>query len=585
MPYPLDAVQVFDGLQYRDYSKENAVTSQTFRPLGWTPQLSNALYLGFHPDQNKQTCIGDAQFPERMVLYFFFPTSQRTALNESTTASGQKPPTLVWEFQSKLDRALNSNNDPQGGATDNQDGTSGDVAFDPDRWRPLAVIEDSTKSLTRQGRVVLRGPGVDCLATPSPRPTDDDRRFWIRCRMVGGTYAKEDIPEISFVSVNVVQVENRSTFQNEVVGIGDGIRSLFVLGNQPVDPKSVQLVLVNDSTGTESPCVLQENFYASKRGDLHFTLNPNSGEVQFGNGKQGRPPAVGETLVAKSYLAGGGANGNIPANTIKDPPLGVSGLDSVINPRAAEGGMNEESMDELLERAPRVLRGNTRAVTKDDYRQLSEDVPGVGRAIVLPQALPQYPGLKIPGAVTVVVIPKVPLRDTTGQSTPAQYIPSSELLEAVKDKLNDCRPAGMEIAVVGPRQHRLSLQVTVTQAAGITENQAKDQVRAALEHYFQPVEDPEVLPKIDPVTHQSRKLPSPRWEIGTLIYPSRLYEVLFSAKDSDTNQPLVQDIAELTLRDSGEKFELGRAVELNQDELPVVDVTVQITPVNDRRRT
>ncbi len=569
IPYPLDAVQVFDGLQFEDYSKTNEAGTQSLRPLGWTPQLANALYLGFHPDQGAgNQGVGEAVFPGRMVLYFFFPLGRKPVVQNdgNTTVSGRELPTLVWEYQSKFDA-------PDG------------ATFDPDRWRPLTVIDDSTKSLTRQGRVVLRGPGADCRATKSPKPTDEESRFWIRCRLVGGTYPKEDIPEISFVRGNVVEVENRSTIQNEVVGIGDGTQSQFQFKNQPVDKDSLKLVLVTDGDGSEQPCQLKGDLYDSSPDDLDFTLNPNSGEIRFGNGKQGRIPGAGQTLIATSYLAGGGSSGNIRADSIKDPPLGVSGLESVTNPRPAAGGMDEEPLKDLLDRAPRVLRGDARAVTKDDYRRFAEEIPGVGRAIVLPQTLVRHPGLKIPGAITVVVIPQAPIRDLTGQEGPPKFLPPTELLSAVFDRLDECRPAGTELDVVPPRLRELELKVSVTPAPGISENQAKDQVQKALEHYFQPVDDPTVLPRVDPATHQAAKAQAARWEIGTPIYPSRLYEVLFSAKDSDSNKPLIQDIAELVLKDSGQVVLLGKSLEPDRDELPHVRITVEITPVTGRRRS
>ena len=579
VPYPLDAVQVFDGLNYADYSKTNDSGTQTVHPLGATPQIANALYLGFHPDQETPIL---SVFPEQVVIHFFFPPKQKTVVQDSdTTSFGQQLPKLIWEYKSNLDNPDNTASNTTGTDTSQND-TAPPKPFDPDRWRPLTVIEDSTKSLTQEGRFVLRGPGADCLAMQSPKPTDDESRFWIRCRLTGGTYAKEDVPEISFVRCNVVNVENRSTIQNEFVGLGDGTQNLFRLQNQPVDRESLELVLVNDD-GSEEACQLKDDFYASTRDDLHFTLNQNSGEIQFGNGDQGRTPGAGQSVVAKSYRAGGGISGNIAADSIKDPPQGVSGLESVTNPRPAQGGIDEELLKDLLDRAPRVLRGDARAVTKDDYRRFAEEIPGVGRAIVLPQRLPQHPGLKIPGAITVVVIPKAPIRNVDGQSGPGKFLPPVELLNAVYTRLNDSRPAGTELAVVAPRLHELDLLVSVVPSPGISENQAQNQVKQALEHYFQPVEDAPILPAIDPITHQARRPPAPRWEIGSLIYPSRLYEVLFSARDSENGMPLVQDIADLTFKDGAQVVALGRSLQLENDELPYVRVTVQIASGTNRR--
>lgn len=560
VPYPLDCVQVFDGLDYEDYSKANDTGTATFRPLGWTPQLGNILYLGFHPDKAYLDKDFEATFPDKMVLRFFFPIQRQT----SKSASGQSLPTLQWEYQSKGDKTA--------------------ITFEADRWRPLTVIDDKTASLTREGDITLRGPGADCLATQSPKQIDDDRRYWIRCRFISGQYAKEDIPEIAFVRCNVVEVENRATVQNEVVGIGDGNTREFTFQNVPVDPKSVELVLVHEN-GVEERCDLKEDLFKSKSGDLSFTLNPNSGVIQFGDGKNGRIPDAGASLIAKSYRAGGNAEGNVRADAIKDPPLGVSGLDSVTNPRPAVGGTREETLDDLIKRAPRILRGDARAVTKDDYKRFTEEIPGVGLAIVRPKTLPEYPGLEIPGAITVVVIPESPVRGAVGQSGPPRYTPSPELLTAVRNRLEEIKPAGTELAVTPPRPHLLELSVTITPQPWISDDQAKEQIKKVLEHYFQPVEDKSDLPEIDPATHQRRKPPMPRWDVGSPLYPSRLYEVLFAATETDSDRRIVEGVADLMLKNSGTEIKPGDVLTLDPDELPDVAVTVKTTPPTGRRNS
>lgn len=554
IPYPVDAVQVFDGLNYRDFSELNSSGSgaQPLRPLGWTPQIDNALYLGFHPDQADTELPG--RFPDQMVLYFFFPASRLTPVRSGQApASGQALPTLVWEYQSRNDR------DPSR------------VSFDADRWRPLTTISDMTASLKREGQIILRGP-ADCMATTSPLPVDDERRFWIRGRLVNGSYPTEQTPEIAFVRANVVEVENRATFLNEVVGIGDGTTTKFQLRNHPVDADSLTLVLVSSDNAAPQPCLRQDDLYLSKLDDLHFTLNPNSGEIQFGNGKQGVIPGAGLRIVALSYRAGGGTSGNIPAGAIKDPPLGTRALDVVTNPRPALGGMDEETLAALLERAPRILRGDARAVTKDDYRRFAEEIPGVGRAIVLPQYLRQHPGLQIPGAVTVIVIPASPRPQVPGDSGPPRFEPAQELLDSVARRLDECRPAGTEVEAAPPRLRTLNLHVEVTRTERVTDNQAREQIKNILEDYFRPVGD---APPESPVS---------RWVPGTPIYPSRLFEVLLTARDSVSDAILVRDVVVVQLQDHGAPIRVGESLILDPDELPHVLATVQLTPPGGRRR-
>lgn len=568
VPYPLELVQVFDGLNYDDFSEINAGAAKSLRPLGWTPQKGNALYLGYAADPIDQ----EARFPDRMVLQFFFPDSRPSPIRGGffdTESSGL--PTLVWEYASKLDR-------------DRLEDGKTESSFDADRWRPLTLLEDSTKSLTCEGRVVLRGPGEDCLATPSPKPVDDNLRFWIRCRLADGNYPKELIPEISFVRSNVVEVEHRSTQLNEVVGICDGIQSKFQLQQHPIDAASLELVLMDGGDNIVEKCIKKDDLYSSLPNDLHFTLNANSGEIRFGDGKKGRIPGSAQKLVATAYRAGGGANGNVGAGAITDPPLGVAGIESVTNPREAKGGEDEESLESLKKRAPRILRGDARAVTEDDYRQLAETVPGVGRAIVLSQFLPNHPGLKIPGAVTVVIVPSIPLAPVDGNEAPPKFIPTQGVLSAVARKLDACRPAGTELVVTAPRIRELLLNVVVRPASGVSEYQVREEISKALEYYFRPVELRSSLPDVDPVSHQRRKT-LPRWEVGSPIYPSRLYEVLLTAKDSTNDLKLIQSVTKVSLKDSGIEIPVESELSLEPDQLPLVVVSVEISAATGRGRS
>lgn len=572
VPYALNSVQVFDGLSYDDYSETNASTSLSLRPLGWTPQHGNAFYLGYDVGATDRVGapIHNAAFPDEIVLHFFLPDSRPSPIRGGESANDSELPMLVWEYVSKFDRELSETGEI-------------DRDFSADRWRPLTVFEDSTKSLTSEGNIILRGPGADCLATHSPKAVDDKLRFWIRCRLTDGDFPKELVPEISFVRSNVVQVEHMSTHYNEVVGIGDGTQSQFQLENHPVDKDSLQLVVMNDDESGTEACVQKDDLYLSSRDDLDFTLNPNSGEIRFGNGKKGKVPGAGQKLVALSYRAGGGIIGNVPAHAIKDPPLGVSNIDSVTNPRPAMGGIDEETLQSLKERAPRVLRGDARAVTEDDYRRFAEEIPGVGRAIVLSQYLPEHRGLKIPGAVTVIVVPSIPLPDVNGNDGPPRFVPTQGLLEAVVRRLDKCRPAGTELVVTAPRVRQLELDVAVVPASDISEHQVRDQIKKVLEHYFRPVEVASTGPEVDPLTFQRRKPPPLRWDIGTPIYPSRIYEVLLTATDSENGSKLIQSVSGVKLMDQGREIPPGEALPLESDQLPYVLVTVRITANAGRR--
>lgn len=103
--------------------------------------------------------------------------------------------------------------------------------------------------------------------------------------------------------------------------------------------------------------------------------------VIFGDGEFGRIPPKG-ALIKASYRVGGGAHGNLPAQSITTiaaaPDLALAGA-SVTNPAPATGGADRESVAHAVAQAPAVFRSRRRAVTKEDYERLALDFQGVGK--------------------------------------------------------------------------------------------------------------------------------------------------------------------------------------------------------------
>ena len=562
--YPLDAVQVQDGVEYLDYSTANEQGSG-FRPLGWTPQPGNALYLGFKPFAAKELG-GDGrksnqnlpQFPARLVLRVFLPTA--SGAKPKPTLSGGPPPerptqVLVWEYRSDLDLPTGETVDPL------------------DRWRPLTVLADETAAFTREGNVELRGPGTDVLATQEGKPTPDDKpRYWLRCRLAAGAFARDAVPAVAFLRANAVEVESLATYTDEVLGESDGFRRQYALRHLPVNPDSLEIQVEGPGDLTES-WERRDDFLASTPDDKHYTLNATSGQVLFGDGRSGRLPPPGGIVVASTYRAGGGAAGNVKAAAINSPPARVVGIELATNPRPAVGGTDEESIEALTERAPLALRGDSRAVTQDDYRRFAELVGGVAKANTVPLRHPDYPGLDVPGALTVVVVPD----DTSLEAQPSQ-----DLLALTARELDRVRTVATEVFVTGPRYRRVNVRVRVTARVEGTETQVKEGVRQAIEEYLAVVRRPE-QPKVVPAGEVRPRVvsrPKPAyplgWPFGEDFYPSRLYEVILSARDEASQDLLVRSVTSLEVLADGEKVQ--DRLQFGPDELPACTATVEVDP-------
>lgn len=573
VPYPLDAVQVFDGAEFADESGANERAGGSFRPFGWTPREGSAVYLGFLPPAGDPQGHQPAAFPARVVVQVYRPAGAVEPPEPTRRRPPPKPPqSVVWEYQS--DRDL-----PPG-----QTRATRPTADPLPRWRRLETVDDQTAAFTREGRFVFRGPRPDALATLGGRPTPDgEPRFWVRCRLESGTYPQARVPEVGFVRANAAEAEHRATHRDEVLGESDGFAREYRLRNAPVDPASLELDVEPLGGGPER-WERRDDLLASKADSGHYTLDAATGGVTFGNGRRGRLPPPRALVVARKYQAGGGRAGNVPANSVTGPPPGATGIEAVTNPRPATGGTDEETFEELREVVPSILRGDGRAVTRSDYERVAGRADGVAKAAVLPLAHPDYPGLTVPGAVTVVVVPDDPPEGRDGR--PAGPQPTQDLLDRVYRDLDAVRPLGTELFVAPPRYRPVEVRARVEPADGVAESQARDAVRKAVEDYLAPVRrpDPKPAPALPAPAGQApagRPAPKPPehprgWPFGQEFIPSRLYPVILGAAGDD-GRPLVRS-AEFEFTIGGEPGDMSRPYRFDADELPVGQAEVDVTP-------
>ncbi len=114
------------------------------------------------------------------------------------------------------------------------------------------------------------------------------------------------------------------------------------------------------------------DFYGSGPRSRHYVLDHLTGEMRFGDGLNGLIPPAGIGNIRLGALSNRrGKAGNRPAGTIVQLKTTVPYVDKVTNTEAAAGGADAETLDSLLERAPRTLRHGNRAVTVEDYEDLA----------------------------------------------------------------------------------------------------------------------------------------------------------------------------------------------------------------------
>lgn len=465
---PLVAVQVYDGAGFVDATEKQADPAGAYFPFGRTPQPGNALYLGFEPKPQAQGPL----FPADVRFQLFLPPAQTAGRPQSLPPDeGVPPPAVplarfVFEYRNRADLVA---------------------------WREARMFDDATHAFVDEGALRIAGP-TD--STPTVEGVIDRPLHWLRCRLVQTLYPAGHAPEIEGLVPNTVPASALTTALGEVAGEGNGRPNQTLrLRSAPVVIDTLQLA---DSQGTQWQRI--DDLRAAGADDPVFMLDPGTGTLTFGDGEHGRIPAAGVELVAIRYRYGGGTEGNVGTGAIKDILSPLTGVRSASNRRPAQGGAAAETVDELRRRAPSILRTRDRAITVEDYAELAERFGQVSKAIALPLVHPGYPGLDVPGSVTVVIVPD-------GEDREPQ--PSADLLRAVLASLAGKRAVGVELHVKGPTLTRIGVDARLDVAPEASFARVVDDARAGLDRF----------------------LAAREWPFGRDFDPTRLYGILLEVKD------------------------------------------------------
>jgi hypothetical protein len=163
----------------------------------------------------------------------------------------------------------------------------------------------------------------------------------------------------------------------------------FTLNQTGVVKPSVSVTVNEGAGGTTVDYSLVDRFIDATNTDNVFSLVLNSDDsstLVFGNGVYGKVPTVNAT-VSVYYRRSRGSAGNVDANTITEfesltntlgPPY--DGIVITPNTVKASGGTNSESISSLQLNIPASFRSQDRAVSIQDYRDLTLRVSGISKS-------------------------------------------------------------------------------------------------------------------------------------------------------------------------------------------------------------
>jgi hypothetical protein len=481
-------------------------TSIPFQPASATAFSSSpAFYLGFLLPAGRG-------FSQSAVSLYF---SLRTPMFGEAAPQADKRPEIVWE------------------------------RWNGRQWNRL-VVSDETSALTRTGQIDFLPPSDIAQKSEFGR-----LRYWLRARWAEGQYPF--IPRANRILLNTTMASQGVTLWNEVLGSSDGGKNQIfraasapILNGQRLEvrelelPSAAEQEAIRIEEGEDAITVIPEtggqgreiwvswrqtpDFYSSGPRDRHYMLDHLTGEIRFGDGLIGMiPPAGAGNIRLAQYRTGGGRAGNRPAGSIVQLKTAVPYVDGVTNHEPSTGGADIESVDSLIDRAPRAIRHNNRAVTMEDFEDMAMLAsPEVARAKCAPlrnlaidpldqntpiDPLTGLPGLR--GHVSVIIVP------CSDRPRPS---PSLELVKRAQAFLEANSAPTASISVVGP----LYLRVDVEAEIALASLEGAGEVELA------------VLQKLDAFLHPLTGGSDDKgWDFGREPHLSDLYALLESIAGVD----------------------------------------------------
>jgi hypothetical protein len=389
------------------------------------------------------------------------------------------------------------------------------------RYRALDTTTTATDGLGGPSIVQLTLPGRDLLTLwdnieplepgvgnlPPPLDDLDDRLItWIRVRLDSGAAAQAGQSNFGLVwaGINATTVCQRAHVEAEPLATGTGQPDQVVtLSHAPVVAGSVKLS-VTTAAATEPWAEIDDLLAAGPEvppSDPRipvgvstasatllpckvFVLNPESGELHFGDGLRGCRPPFNATLRVEYDFSVGRA-GNVGVGAINAGPTLPAGF-SVSNPLPTWGGTDSENVSEGEKQIPRYLQHRDRLVTVDDFATITRRTPGVeiGRVEVLPafnpDLVPNEPG-DAPGAVTVMVIPKY------DANQPDAPMPDRVFLNTICQYLDPRRLVTTEVFLRGPAYKKIWISVGIRVDPGASVATVRESVKQALLRLVSPL--------------------------------------------------------------------------------------------------
>lgn len=476
---------------YNDFNYHSIAAGAEFKPFIPIEYPLPMLYLGFRLPENRH------KFPNRTLSLHcklaqsFYQPKPKLKPDPNIPATD-----LNWEYWDATDIPATDLSWEYWDATTNS-------------WQKFR-LEDATKAFTRPGLLEFLPPATFGAKTDFNLDKPD---YWLRAyRKLEPNQKPPSSPKISRVLLNTMLATQSIAIQDEILGSSDGsdnqifkTTKMPVLPAQRLDvreldvPSAVDRATIERAEGQEAIAISSDlagnpqeiwvrwheviDFYGSSSSDRHYVLNNVTGEIRFGNGISGKIPPIGTGNIRMThYRTGGGIRGNCPVGSITQLKTTIPYVDGVTNPVVAAGGADAETLESLIDRAPRQIRHGDRAVTSEDYEDLAiEASPAVARAKCFPLLnLAKNPFDATPsfGTVSILIVPR---------SSDPKPLPSLELIDRVQSYLAARSIPTATIAIVGPLYIRFDVKVEVATISLEGISAIEQNIKSSLDRFLHPL--------------------------------------------------------------------------------------------------
>ncbi|ACQ54907.1 baseplate J/gp47 family protein [Clostridium botulinum] len=189
--------------------------------------------------------------------------------------------------------------------------------------------------------------------------------------------------------------------------------------------------------------------------------------IQFKTIEEKIIPGCGEIDIPIQALDVG-SRYNVKANTIVEMPIQIVGVTEVTNKNNITNGIDIEPIEDLYKRYKVKVTTPATSGNKYHYYLWAMEVQGVGDCIVKPL----WDGN---GTVKVILI------DSNKKK------PNEEIIKNVKEHIEEVRPIGASITVVGIEESNININVNIQIDTSTTLEEVKEKIENNINDYFKTI--------------------------------------------------------------------------------------------------